>query len=64
MANKNLSSWKDQERLQKKVSKLKEAAWKEMNEVSGLSPLYENRAKVWKALDKLHLELGAVENEC
>ena len=57
MANKNLSTLKDQERLQKKVAKLKEAAWKELNEVSGISPLYQNRFKVWKALDSLYSEL-------
>jgi len=60
MANKNLSSWKDQERLRKKIGKLKDAAWNEMNEVSGMSPLYENRLKVWQTFDNLHLELSEV----
>ena len=63
MANKNLSSWNDQQRLQNKVKKLKEIAWKEMNEVSGNDPKYTNRLKVWQAYDKLFLELGGDEEK-
>lgn len=58
MANNNLTSHKDKERLHKKISKLKDAAWREMNSVSGLSPLYQNRLKVWQAFDKLQSELS------
>jgi len=63
MANKNLSSWNDQQRLQNKVKKLKEIAWKEMNEVSGNDPKYANRLKVWQTYDKLFIELGEEEEK-
>ena len=58
MANKNLSTEKDRERLEKKVKKLKEIAWEEMNEISGNDPKYINRLKVWQAYENLFIELG------
>jgi len=62
MANKNLSGWADTERLQKKVKKLTEAAWKEMNMVSSNDQKYTSRAKVWKSFYNLFIELGGDHN--
>lgn len=55
--NKNLSSYKDRERLIKKVRGMKEEAWKELNAISGLDPKHENRRKVYDALRDLLLTL-------
>jgi hypothetical protein len=58
MSNNNLSSYDDLQRLIKKIDKLKNQAWLEMNSISGIDPKFRNRQKIYLSLDKLHNELS------
>lgn len=58
MANKNLTSFKDQQRLLSKIEKLKDHAWMELNEISATDPKSHNRRIVYQSFKNLFIELG------
>lgn len=57
MVTRNMSTTKDRDRLLKRISKLVDEAWKEVNEISGLDPKQAQRSFVWRKMRDLQQSL-------